>query len=183
MAHDRNKIKELLGTGLSNEIVATATGCDPSYISQLMSEEAFHAEVVGLRMNALTEHNTRDKRLGGLEDAALEKMESLIDYITKPMDAVRALAVINAAKRRGVPAHESLVVNNNIVNLQIPQVVMNSLIINTQGEVVGIGEQTMVPMTAQTLLKQLAESRPDGNKYEKVANHLPTRTFEASSGS
>jgi hypothetical protein len=41
MAVDNEKIKELLGSGLSNDVVASAVGCDPSYVSQLMSNETF----------------------------------------------------------------------------------------------------------------------------------------------
>lgn len=173
---DKERIKELLGSGLSNEVVATAVGCDSSYISQLLSDELFANEVSALRMNSLTEHNTRDKRLNGLEDSVIEKLEEAIHWLTKPMDMLRALNVINAAKRRGVPAHEALVINNNIVNLTLPPVILNKFVTTPLGEVIEVEGQTLVTMPAHNLLKRLQESRNDKKDvYEQVANHIPAR--------
>jgi len=173
---DKERIKELLGNGLSNTHVATAVGCEESYISQLLSDEQFHAEVVSMRMKTLTEANSRDKRLNALEDIVIDKLEAQIEWITKPREMLQALAVINNAKRRGVPAHEAVTINNNIVNLQIPAVALRNFVTTPQGEVVQVEGQTLVTMPAPQLLKQLAEAKrgEGGDVYEKVINHLPS---------
>lgn len=186
MALDRNRIRDLLGTGLSSEVVATAVGCDPSYISQLLAEEAFAAEVSNLRAEALTANSKRDRKIDTIEDKVIEKLEEVVDngMVFKPADLLRTFAVVNNAKRRGVPAHESMVVNNTIVNLMIPQVLRRAFTINQQGEVIEAEGQTLVTMPARSLLEHLVRNKggTDGDKYQKVANFLPAQGLEHGTG-
>lgn len=168
---DRRKICELLGTGLSNDVVATSLGCDPSYITQLMSEEEFRAEVIELRTKSLTADTKRDRVIDNVEDRLLEKISDTIHLVHKPHDLLMAFRVVNAAKRRGVAAHASTVVNNTVVNLMIPKVVQQKLVITSEGEVVDANGQSLVSMTAGSLLDKLKGNK-DGAKYAKVAGQL-----------
>lgn len=186
MALDRNRIRDLLGTGLSAEVVSTAVGCDPSYISQLLAEPEFAAEVVELRAAALTANSKRDRKVDGIEDKLLEKIEEAVDtqMVFKPNDILRHYAVLNAAKRRGVPAHESMVVNNTVVNLMIPDILRRQFTINQQGEVIEAEGQTLVTMPARSLLEHLVRNKGenDAAKYQKVANFLPAQGLEHGTG-
>lgn len=177
MATDKNQIKELLGTGLSNEIVATAVGVDSSYIAQLLSNENFAAEVTAMRTLALTANSKRDRKIDGIEDTIITKLEELVDsgVIYKPNDVLRAFAVINNAKRRGVSAAESITINNTVVNLQLPNRVIKEFVQNAQGEVIEVEGQTLVTMPAHTLLKNLVNRQGDkSGAYERVSRFLPT---------
>lgn len=181
MAVSREQIRDLLGSGLSNDIVATTVGCDHSYISQLMSEPAFADAVIALRTQSLQANTKRDKSIDSIEDSLISKLEDAVDssLIYKPGDILRAFAVVNAAKRRGVPAHESLVINQTIVNLSIPKEVVQQFTMTVDGEVVEVEGQTLVTMPAHELLQQLAESKGVGDsdnaaRYKKVARYLPT---------
>lgn len=182
MAFDKNQIKELLGTGLSNEIVATAIGCDPSYISQLMADEHFAGEVVALRTKALTEYNRRDGDINELEDITLEKLKEVLPTLYKPADVLRAFNVINNAKRRGVPATQNITVNNQVVNLVLPPILVRQFVTDSRNEVVEVDGQTLVTMPSSSLLKHLAERGKDGDgeKYARVARYLPGSTIERS---
>jgi hypothetical protein len=184
MALDKEQIRDLLGSGLSNEIVATAVGCNPSYISQLMSEEEFAAEVVALRSANLTANNKRDRSIDSIEDNIIERLADAVNSgtIYKPRELLQAFAVLNRAVRRGVPAHESLTINNKVVTLSIPTAVVQNFTVNTQGEVVEVEGQTMVTMPAHQLLRKLQSGQLDSGKdgkerdnerYGKVANYLP----------
>lgn len=176
MATDRKQIQELLGSGLSNAVVASAVGVSDSYISQLMADETFAAAVVAARTLSLTANSARDKSIDSLEDSLLDKLKDVIEtnQIYKPQDILRAFAVVNIAKRRGVAAHESLVINQTVVNLTIPEKVIRTFTTNTQGEVVDVEGQTLVTMPAHTLLKKLVESKGDkGAVYEKISRHIP----------
>lgn len=174
MALDKNRIKELLGSGLSNDLVATTVGCDHSYISQLMADEQFHNEVVELRAASLTANTKRDRAIDNIEDKIVEKLSDSLDMIFKPRDLLSAFAIVNKAVRRGVPAREGLVVNQQVINLTIPQAVIKNFSLNSLGEVVAVEGQTMVTMPAKTLLKNLAGQRGDSNgRYEKVSGFLP----------
>lgn len=184
MTVDRRRIIELLGSGLNAEIVATAVGIAPSNISAMMGEEEFRAEVIALRSENLQANSKRDRNIDAIEDGLIEKIADAVsdNLIYKPNEVLRAFQVINGARRRGVPAHESIIVNNTVVNLQLPPVVKRHFTINQQGEVVGIEDQTLVTMPTHQLLRSLASNGgKDAERYNKVARYLPTTsTIEAS---
>lgn len=180
MASTEDKIKELLGNGLSNEVVATAVGVHPSRISQLMSDEQFAAEVVTKRTTNLTAATSRDRTWDGIEDQLLVKLGQKIenDMIYKPLDLIRALAVVNGAKRRGVSAQESLVVNKAVVTLNLPTMVIHNYTKNSRGEVVEVTtpegkQQTLVTMPASALMRQLTSEHQGNKQYEVVRKYLP----------
>jgi hypothetical protein len=185
MSLDKDQIKELLGTGLSNDVVARAVGCDSSYISQLMSSEDFATEVVALRTKALTDNTVRDKKIDSLEDKLIDRLETAIDsnQIYKPTDILRAFNTVNAAKRRGVPSQEHLTSQQTIVNLQLPVVVINKFVTNSQGEVVEAEGKTLVTMSSSRLLQKLATERGvDGERYAELRKFLPP-AIETGTGS
>lgn len=185
MAVSAEKIKELLGNGLSNDVVATAVGVHPSYVSQLMSDEQFSSEVVALRTQTLTAASSRDRSWDGLEDRLLTQLSDVLDQrmIYKPNDILRALHVVNNAKRRGNSAQETLVVHQNVVNLSIPTIVMNAYKKNSHGEVVEVTtpegkQQTLVTMPAAALMHKLSEQHQGNKGYEQVRKYLPTSNGE-----
>jgi hypothetical protein len=176
MAVNKDQIKQLLGSGLSNEIVASAVGCDSSYIAQLLADEFFAKEVTELRVQNLQAANARDKSIDSIEDRLIDKLSELVDsnQLYKPNDILRAAVAVNAMKRRGVPAHESVTINNTVVNLQLPTIVKQKFVLNSQSEVIEVEGQTLVTKPANELLKELAERGSDGARYEKVRRYLPT---------
>src|SRR3989442_56905 len=91
----------LLGQGLGPEIVAAAVGASVSRISQLLSAPEFSAQVAELRYENLAKHNTRDNAYDSLEDTLIEKLKDCLPYMMRPMEILKAIQVINAAKRRG----------------------------------------------------------------------------------
>ena len=132
------RILELLGNGLSPEIVATAAGVSPSFISQLLSTEEFATQVTALRFKNLQEDTARDKRYGKIEDELLNKMEDLLPMMYKPMEVLRAITVINGAKRRGASAPETQHINNTVVNLVMPRTILQQFITNANNQVVEV---------------------------------------------
>lgn len=151
------KIKSLLGQGLSNQVVANATGVSPSYISQLLSNETFASEITALRVTQLTQTNARDRSIDALEDKVLAKLEQAIEFFNKPRDLLSIFHVLNRAVRRGVPASESTTVHQQIVNIHVPAIPMQRFVKNSFGEVIEVEGQTLVTMPTHTLLKKLAE--------------------------
>jgi transcriptional regulator with XRE-family HTH domain len=173
---DREKVKELLGYGMSQEQVATAIGSTPGYISILMSDEKFSQEVIELRTQKLAVHTRRDESINSIEDKLIEKLGEIVSQgiIYKPADLLRAFAVVNRAERRGQAQQVAPVQQTQVVNLNIPVQVVQKFEISPQGEVVGIDERTLVTMNSSTLLERLKTSGgPNGNKYAEVANFLP----------
>ena len=184
---DKERAKKLLGSGVQAEIVAATLGCEPSYISQLLSDDHFREEVIALRMATLTAATERDSAIDDIEDHLLEKIKESIDYIVKPRELLSAFNIINAAKRRGVGVGQNTVQNNVVVQLTLPTVIQNKFVTNSQGEVIEVDGKTTVTMPPAQLLKQLAEQKEntDGIKAKELrdlAQRLPSSILSRLSG-
>lgn len=149
------RILELLGSGLSAEVVASAVGVTPAYVSQLLSEQNFAEEVTKRRFANLQAATKRDATYDELEDALIAKMQDLLPMMFKPQEVLRAIAVINGAKRRGAGAPEHTQINNTVVNLTLPAPILQQFITNANNQVIEVGNQTLVTMPSHQLLTQI----------------------------
>lgn len=188
MAIDPQRIKELLGSGLGPEHVATAVGCSASYISQLLSQPDFQNDVVELRTTALTANTKRDRSIDSIEDRLLEKLSEAVDsnMFYKGKDILYATNLVNKMNRRGVSSQQATTINNTIVNLQLPAVTVRQFAMNEHKEVIEIEGQSMVTMPAHQLLRTVSEAqkRLTGDeigetKYDRVARFLPAAVIDA----
>jgi len=181
------KIKELLGNGLSNEVVANAVGVHPSYVSQLLSDETFYNEVVELKTKSLVAASARDRGLDSIEEKLIHKLDELVDagMFYKPDSVLRALSVINRAVRRGVSSHEGAVAQKTVVTLNLPVTILNSFKKNSMNEVIEVtsGEgatQTLVTMPATALMSKLASqtSGKSSKIYDEIRRFIPSSDGE-----
>ena len=154
----------LLGSGISAESVAAALGVEASRISQLLSNETFAGQVAELRYENLQKHNDRDGAYDSLEDKLLKKLEKQMGLLMRPQDILKAIQVVNGAKRRGQTAPESVTNNQNIVNILLPTHVAMQFTTNIDNQVVTAGGQNLVTMQAGNLLKQVEEVQNDVNE-------------------
>lgn len=182
MAAIAEKIKELLGNGLSNEVVATAVGVHPSYISQLMSDDKFAEEVITLRSLSLAAATKRDKSWDSLEDTLLTKIHAQVDdgLVYKTNDIIKLMVLANRAVRRGAPAQEQLTQPKTVVTINLPVAMVNRYRTNATGEVVEVitadgKPQTLVTMPAAALLEKLSVERKDSSEYDKLRKFLPSK--------
>lgn len=185
MSINKQQIKDLLGNGLTITVVANAVGCDASYISQLLSDDVFAAEVSEKRTKALTADTIRDTTIDGIEDRLLSKLSEVVDdgAFVRPRDLLSAVAIVNKLNRRGKPIHQGINPGtiNNIVNISLPPQVQRRFATNTVNEVIEVEGRTLVTMTAHQLLKNLAQSslgapsqEKQSDRYLKALSHLPT---------
>lgn len=142
----------LLGSGLTPEVVASTLGVSPSRISQLMSDEVFADKVVKLRYENLQKHNKRDAGYDELEDALLEKFRDLMPLMMRPMEVLKAMSVINAAKRRGQSAPEAITQHNTVVNLMMPTQVIQNFQVDAKNHVIKTGDQELLTINPRELL-------------------------------
>lgn len=154
----QGRILEMLGNGLSPPVCASALGVSESYISQLLSEESFAQQVTARRFESLQAATTRDKSYDAIEDALIEKMNDLLPMMYKPMEVLRAITVINTAKRRGANAPENTVVNQTIVQLTLPVSITSRFVTNANNQVIEAGEQQLITIPATALTKKLEEN-------------------------
>lgn len=181
MAVSKEQVRELLGSGLGPEVVASAVGCDISYISQMLSDEAFASDVALLRTKNLTSHNRRDASIDGIEDKLLQKLDSMISegVFYKPRDVLQATVAVNRMIRRGMAPSTQGAVINNVIQIQIPSELLKKFTRNRANEVVAIEDQTLVTMPAHQLLKSLAAQVGNGEgngteTYKDALKYLPS---------
>jgi hypothetical protein len=156
---------QLLGSGLGPEIVASAVGVTASRISQLLSDPEFAAEVATLRFQSLQSHNERDNKYDTLEDALLAQLKNCLPLMHKPLEIVRAIGVINSAKRRGASAPEQITHQNTVLNLVIPIALIQKFTTNINNQVIHAGEQTLETIQSGTLLDS---AKKKGSQNESI---------------
>jgi hypothetical protein len=134
----------LLGQGLSPEVVAAAVGVTASRISQLISDPEFASKVADLRFKNLSKHNERDNAYDSLEDQLLEKLKDCLPFMMRPMEILKSIQVINAAKRRGSSAPEAITNQQTVVQLVMPTQILQHFTTNINNQVVRAGEQDLI---------------------------------------
>lgn len=141
----------LLGTGLPAATVAASLGCSESYISQLLSQESFKSRVSTLRYESLAKHNARDTSYDTLEDKLLEKLDTSLPLMHRPVEILKALQVVNAAKRRGSSTPEAIQEKQAVVSLVMPSVIVQKFTTNIQNQVIQAGNQELLTISSKEL--------------------------------
>jgi len=149
---------ELLGSGVPQEAVASALGVTPSYISQLLSNPDFAASVTKLKYDALSKHTARDDTYDTIEDKLLTKLDKALPLMFRPTDIVGALKMINGARRRGTDSKESIIAQQNIVEITMPTQIIQNFTTNVNNQVIKAGDQDLITIQSSQLLKD-AEAR------------------------
>lgn len=135
---------ELLGQGLSGEVVAAAVGVSASRISQLLSTPEFAAAVAEKRFLNLSRQTNKDSAYDSIEEQLLEKMAQVLPMMYKPMEILKAISVINSAKRRGLSAPETLQTKSETINLIMPTQIFQHFTTNINNQVIKAGQQDLL---------------------------------------
>lgn len=166
----------LLGSGCGPEVVASALGVSASRISQLLSEESFAIEVANLRFQNLQKHNEIDSTYDALEKKLLGQLEDVLPLMMRPNDILRAVSVINGAKRRGQSAPEQITHQNQVVNLTMPIKIVQQFTTNIQNQVVQAGSQTLETIQAGALLARTAHAATTKTQLLENSSGTSNRT-------
>lgn len=141
----------LLGSGLPPETVAASLGITASRISQLLSDENFAAQVADLRYQSLAKHNQRDEGYDEIEDTLMQRLKDCLPLMHRPMEILKAIQVINQAKRRGASTPEALTQKQSVIQLTLPIQILNQFKINSQGQAISVGEQSLITIQSGNL--------------------------------
>jgi hypothetical protein len=175
------KALTLLGQGLPAVAVAAALGVSESRISQLISDPEFSAQVAELRFANLSKHSSRDAEYDSLEDSLLEKMKDMIPLMYKPMEVLKAISVINAAKRRGASAPEQLTSQAAVVQLLMPTQILQQFTTNINNQVIKTGDTDLVTIQSGNMKKLLQDTK--GGNQDVIIPTLSSRTESLNRGS
>lgn len=176
---DKDRGLKLLGSGLGPVDVATALGCDPSFISQWLMDDAFRANVLALRMESLHLQTKRDREIDSIEDELIEKLKENIKYMVKTNDIIRAFAILNNAKRRGAASGGDLHLHQNVLSITLPEAAREKLLpkTNAHGEVVQVGEQITTTANLTDLVRsRLALQKKSGEITDVLLEDLTARS-------
>lgn len=157
----KDRIIEMLGHGVSAVQVAQAVGCDESYISQLLSSPEIFEAVSLAKAKHFSAYVEQDNFLDDAEKNALEKVATLIPFITRPSDAVRVYGVLNAAKRRTTDAATHANAVAATVSLDLPEASRVRFTITADKQVIEIEGRSMATMPARTLAARLEQRNAD----------------------
>lgn len=152
----------LLGKGVTPSQTAAALGITESAISQLLSRDEFADAVAELRYKNLLSYSERDEKADSIEDRLLKKLNDCIPYLMRPMEIARIYQIINAAKRRGQSAPESITTAQEVVPLIMPTVITNKFTVNVNNQVLQAGQQPLITVQSgsmQALLSKHKESQ------------------------
>jgi hypothetical protein len=99
-----------------------------------------------------------------MEDRLIDKLADLLPLMMRPMEVLKAIQVINAAKRRGASAPDQVVQQQTFINLNIPTTLIQKFQINQQNHVIQAGEQTLLTLQSGSLLNKIKEQQNDTAK-------------------
>lgn len=151
------RIQKMLGEGLTSSVVASAVGCDPSYISQLMEDEEFKNAVLIARATKAEGAVKRDGKWDQIEELALEKAAQMLPLVTRPTDLVRLAAMANAAKRRSSEFSGGSESAAPTVNLVLPASAVIHFQMNSNAQVVEVDGRSLAALPTKTLAEKLKE--------------------------
>ena len=165
-------------------MVASALGVTVSRISQLISDPDFSAAVSELRYKFLLKNNDRDNSYDSMEEALQQKLKDLLPFMVKPFEVLKAIQIINAAKRRGVAATDTPTERSNVVQLSLPvnifnQNVVQNIQVNINNQVTRAGDQDLITIQSGQMDKMLVASRVQGLLIEqkrKESQHVPKQS-------
>ena len=171
----QDRICKLLGQGIEAGRVASALGCEQSYISQLLADDQFKERVQSLKLDLLQAATERDERINSLEDKLIKKVD---DALANPlqfrtgMEQVRALSMVNNLKRRGANNDGAITQQNNtIVQLVLPTHIVNKFAnkdyqLDINNQVIQAGEQSLVTMQSGSLELMIGAPNNELSKFE-----------------
>lgn len=152
-------IKSYLSDGVPPEAVARAVGVDPSYVSQLMNDEEFDAEVVGARATKIAADNKVDDKIKRGEESALDRILQKLPTANL-QQSLQVFRVLNGAKLRRdgmLPAQSQLAVSQ-VVEIYLPGALVPQYVKNKQAEIIEVNGETMVSAGVKQL-ERLADQR------------------------
>ena len=169
----KERIKEYLADGIKPAQVCTLVGCSSAYISQLLSNADFKAEVEAAML-----HNTKPQdeilssRYTSVEASILSAMQSQVDgadlpQLSKALDSITRAQESKAKIRNPALAGGAIVQQVVQINLPMHALPAPQAQLNDKGEVIAIDNKLLAPMSAngvKNLFNQIKERR-ESNEF------------------
>jgi hypothetical protein len=132
------------------------------------------------RLLSLGEATARDDRLNRIEDTIISRTEELIKSpiaFKSPMDAVRALTMVNGLKRRGSEGAMQTTQHSVVVQLVLPQITAQKFTVDVNNQVIKTGEQSLVTIPSGGV-QALAATHKELDKESRSIEHEQSNQYQ-----
>lgn len=154
-----DRIVSYLSQSFSHTAVADMVNCDPSYVSQIAAAEEYRdlIEAEKTRLKAAKVDAELEEHYATLEKKVLKQVSETLPF-AEFRDLTRTMEVlIRRKQQQGLHQQSSYVVNGNAqfntVVLSIPRAAAPEITLNSQREVIAIGNKSLAPMQASSVRK------------------------------
>lgn len=170
-----DRIATLLSQGLKPSQVASIVGCVPARITQISQQEDFKlilADKMALAEKDFTEAQALDAKYLNLEHKIIQQIEDTIPS-AELRDVTAALRVITERQFRkqqfANPIQAGTVnVQQNIVQLTLPQNSIPAFTANKENEIIAINGQTIAPLSSQGVESLFKKMKGIQNEPERI---------------
>lgn len=154
---DANQIVEFLSKGFNQLQVSQICSCSQAYVSQIAAERAEDIEVA--KAVFTIQKQEIDQHYDDLEEAVLERLKTVLPFETNTQVLLRAVQVLNAAKRKSAPepivAHTNTTINQAVLVMPTRFVQVNTapqdIVINGNNEIVEIEGRPLINASANAI--------------------------------
>ena len=156
---DQLAIIKYLAQGLPQEQVASIVGCTPGYISQLVSKADIQEQIEHHKKQYLVEKGQQeeDKEYNNLEKQVRKHLLEQMPYADYK-DLIKLVEVLNRRKEKpAAPQVNAMQVNVTVLN--VPAAAVPEFAVNSNNEVIGVGETSLAPMSAKGVKDLFAEHK------------------------
>jgi transcriptional regulator with XRE-family HTH domain len=156
----KDRIIELLGSGISAVQVASACGVSESYVSQLLSDETISERVKALRVARASKYVEHDDHLDTDEEVARKLVRRNLDNgFLKPMEALKHFQVLNAARRKADSGSNVQIPTSTIVNISLPTSAAVHFKLTVDKQVVEVDGRAMTALPAAQVAGMLRRKK------------------------
>lgn len=168
----KEQIRDMLIQGVSPVQVSNALGLTESYVSQLLGNEDFSAEVQAGKVALLAEDVAYDEKIQRVEESYLDRIEEKSKFANL-QQSLQAFKILNGAKKRR-DAHTASQTPGVgvIVNIQLPDAIIPSYVTNSKNEIVEVQGQTMVSATPKSVEAASQARLPPASKEQRAVEIL-----------
>lgn len=161
-----------LSGGANQREAAAACGVTEGFVSQLMAEEDFKAQLKINFEKATQRAIEIDNNYEDIEKTATDSLKKLIPLVHSPSELMKIAIAANGAKKKFAPKVSepdgSGASGGRVVNIIMPQVILNNFSMNPNSEIVAVGERTLTTLNAASITS-LMNQHKDAKLVEQEA--------------
>ena len=154
----KDDVRKLLAAGFPVAQVAEMLRLKEGFITALLKDNKFAAEVDKAITKRAMSTVDRDDKLDGLHDTVIGMLEDNLEYMTKPALILKAFSAINSAKKerdmQALKQGNGLGNGARVVNIILPSHLMVHAVhheVNANNEVVIVEDKPMITMDSKSV--------------------------------